>query len=614
MGMEKRGTVRITVEAAAYAGVALLAAWLRWSQLGHAPLREGEAASALAAFRFIHGAAEAAPEGGLPALFTGNVAGFALLGAGDAVARWLPALAGMALVLLPYGLRRWLGRGGALAASFLLAISPSAVYFSRTLDASTLVAVCGLTMAVGFLNYLETHDTWAVCLAAGALGLGLCAGPAFYTVLLVFAAFALALYLVERLRKHESGWSAVREAWQALAGSRGTAVTAGATLAAVFGLVATSFALHSTGVSQAVDLVGEWVRSFGKQAGGQPPGYPLLLLLRYEPLILILGLAEAARAGLGARPRGQDGADPVPGTVHTRFPHTGFLAFWALAALLIAVLSGHRPAGNVLLAVVPLALLAGQGIERTWRWMASRSLWPAAVRVAAIAVAITIFLYLQATAFALADGAATVLFLGTSLPTGTAYLLLALLALLLLVALGAAAWIWRGREVVFAGGWLALLVVLSLWSFRSSWRLTHSHRADPRELMIAQATAPEVRPFVQQVERLSLDRAGDPHTLPITVDAATGPVIAWYLREFERQDAVEGLKAPPATLAAVTLARQDLPIGEAFQGTAFPLQISWRPEGLNLKALVRWLLFDSASQPAVDQQVVLWVAAQANGQ
>ena len=106
----------LTVERMRYIVVGLLAAALRLAELGLRPLNEAEAMQALAALRFTDCALQTAPPGTIPGLFTGNVVAFTLMGGGDAIARWLPALAGVILVLLPYGLRHRLGRGGALAA------------------------------------------------------------------------------------------------------------------------------------------------------------------------------------------------------------------------------------------------------------------------------------------------------------------------------------------------------------------------------------------------------------------------------------------------------------------------------------------------------------------
>jgi hypothetical protein len=117
-----------------------------------------------------------------------------------------------------------------------------------------------------------------------------------------------------------------------------------------------------------------------------------------------------------------------------------------------------------------------------------------------------------------------------------------------------------------------------------------------------------MRAFVEEMEALSLEKSGAAHNLPVTVDAATGPVVAWYLRDFEQQTVIEGLTAPPATVAVVTLDVDEAPIGEAFRGRGFPLRSHWQPWGQWRQRLVRWLLFTEAEGPIIDQQVVIWVS------
>jgi uncharacterized protein (TIGR03663 family) len=595
---------RMTLERAAYIALGLLAAGLRWFQLGLQPLNQGEAVQALAAWRFTQVGIQTAPSGTIPALFTGNVIGFSLLGANDLTARLLPALAGMILTLLPYGLRHRLGRVGALAAALLLALSPSAVHFSRVLDGAVVIAACGLAMAIGLINYVDMRRPGFLYLAAAALGLGLCAGPAMFTLVLIFAAFISLLYLVQRSLGLETGWSSLLGAWQAAHEKRDVLLRVGAVLAATFGLVATTLVLHPAGVGHAADLIGTWAASFLPEPGGNPLIYPLLLLLRYEAPILVLGLVEVGRA-IGRRRASQPWA-PWPGS---SLSHTVFFAFWAASATLIVAISGHRPAGNIMLVVVPLALLAGEGVERAWRWLADRTVWSEAGMVATAAVGLLVFFYLQLAAYSLISSTATVSLGGLTLFASTSYLLLASVALLLLIALGVAVWFWRGAGVSVGGGWLTILVVLALLGIKATCGLNLVHAADPRELMLMQTTVPDVRRLVEQVEALALDQSGDAHTLPITVDAGTGPVVAWYLREFDRQTVVEGLSTPPGTLAAVALAVHDPPIGETFRGQSFPLRSHWLPWGLQGQKLVRWLLFTDTVLPQVDQEVVLWVAS-----
>jgi len=592
----------LTLERVGYIVAGLLAAVLRFAGLGLRPLNEAEAVQALAALRFVDGSFQAAPSGTIPGLFTGNVLAFTLAGSGDAVARWLPALAGVFLVLLPYGLRHRLGRGGALVASFLLAVSPSAVFFSRSLDSVILVAACGLAVVVGLFNFVDFRRPGGLYLAAAALGLGLTFGPGIYTILLLLLAFVLLLYLQDLLRKPGPGWSSLQAAWGALRDEKGLGAKAGGVLAAAFGLAAMTFALHPAGVGHAADLVGGWARSFLTEPGGQPPIYPLLLLLRYEVLVVALGLVEIGRWVASKRSERQELAE---GSLS--LPHTAFLTFWALVAFLVILISGHRPAGNILLVVVPLALLAGQGMERAWRWIRCAHVGREAALVALAAFGLGIYLYLQIVAYVQSSGGATVSVAGITLLASSTYFVLAGVGLLLLIVLGGAAWIWRGPRLLLSAGWLAVLLLLGLWGLKSMWGPSFAHTSDARELMILRTTSPEVRLFADQLGALSLEEAGDATTLPITVEATTGPVVAWYLRDFLQQSVVEELYAQPGTVAAVSLAAQDLPIGETFRGQGFTLREEWLPWGLGAKDAIRWLLLTETSLPTVDQEVVLWV-------
>ena len=94
---------------------------------------------------------------------------FFLFGITDTTARLAPALFGIALVLLVLPLRRWLGRGGTLAAMLLVTLSPTLMYRSRYFRHDIWLMVAEMVMVVSFFRYLaERKERW-LYLIAGSL-------------------------------------------------------------------------------------------------------------------------------------------------------------------------------------------------------------------------------------------------------------------------------------------------------------------------------------------------------------------------------------------------------------------------------------------------------------
>jgi len=88
----------------------------------------------------------------------------------DATARIVPVVLGTAIVVLPAGLRRELGRLGALIAAFLLAISPAFVYFSRFLREDIYFNFFMFAMVVCAVRFARDRDTrWLVGLFAATV-------------------------------------------------------------------------------------------------------------------------------------------------------------------------------------------------------------------------------------------------------------------------------------------------------------------------------------------------------------------------------------------------------------------------------------------------------------
>src|SRR5688572_12904712 len=80
-----------------------------------------------------------------------------LFGDSDFTARLGNALFGTWLIAAPYFLRHELGRTGALVASFLLAISPAFLYFSRFAREDIYFAGWNALIVIGLFGMLRTH-------------------------------------------------------------------------------------------------------------------------------------------------------------------------------------------------------------------------------------------------------------------------------------------------------------------------------------------------------------------------------------------------------------------------------------------------------------------------
>ncbi|MFN3930038.1 MAG: flippase activity-associated protein Agl23, partial [Thermoflexus sp.] len=90
-----------------------------------------------------------------------------LFGASDFTGRLPVALAGIALVIMPLFMRRWLGRWGSLIASFFFLISPMVMYHSRYIRDEGLMALWAVLTVWMIFAYLETReDRWLYGLAA----------------------------------------------------------------------------------------------------------------------------------------------------------------------------------------------------------------------------------------------------------------------------------------------------------------------------------------------------------------------------------------------------------------------------------------------------------------
>ncbi len=521
----------LTVEVAIYAALGLVALGLRLFVLGNNPLAAGEAQQALAAWHFVNGVPDVYT--GSPLLFAANTVLFMLFGANDAWPRIVPALFGALLVLLPGLLRRDLGKVGALTASALLAFSPSLVWFSRTADGSVIAVTCALAALAFAWRYLSQRSAGGLYALAVFGALALVSDRQVWTIIVALAIFAaVRLARVRRvpaLDPADLSDGPVHAA--AVVRERNEKRRAAALFAIVLVAVATLLLTRWDGLGAAFDLFGGWLA--GLRPGGSPLD-PLRLLLVYEPLALVFGVAGIAQIVLIGRRYGQEN---IP---------LSALALWAAVALVLDTIGADKSPDRIVAIVVPLALLGGWCLD-AWREHVMReysdpelaALVPfQEVPIYVLACSLAAFVFLVLAEFATRGSvlAADILLamIGSAQRGAGGNLNGAILAALIAVVIAAIAFL-----AVTTLGWkrsrylgIALVVtLLSLWTVRQMAMVSYGRPANPQEWLVQQATPAGVRDLVNDIEDISRWRANDSHTLTMLVDDSLGPVMGWYLRD-----------------------------------------------------------------------------------
>jgi uncharacterized protein (TIGR03663 family) len=569
----------LTVEVALYGLLGLMALMSRFYALGDRPLTVPEATQALHAWQSTSGPGGDALAAS-PLLFAGQALAFALFGASDGAARLLPALAGTALVALPYLLRHRLGRIGALAASALLLISPTVLFTSRDASGEVLLLTAGLSALVGLVGWVDFCRPAYLYLVAVSAALALMAASGVYTLIVALVATLALLAFLGGRTADEAGWSGLRAAWREVRSQEGWFRTGVALFFGTLILVPTALLLHLEGLQAVADLFPAWMDHFAPWAGDQPLGYPLAVLVMYEPLSLLFGLAGAIVA---FRRRDLLGR---------------LLAMWACVALFIALLAGGRGPGDVLLIVGPLSILAGGAVGRLLEEVARHGLWIRDGLIVGSLTAVAAFCYIELASYAHRRE--------------TTFLWLAVVSLGLFVSVLALYAAWFGRQAGWRGGGLVLLTLLSLVTASFATNLAYRRAHDPRELLVIEGTSPAVRYLPALLEQASMQRLGATEIIPITADRAVGPVVRWYVRDFRHQTWLSnGTGSEVTTEAVVTPWKPYAPqLGAAYFGQDFVVRTTWQPRNLTGAAWADWLLFRKSPDRPQEDRVVLWLRHQ----
>lgn len=585
-----------TVEHALYLALFALAVFLRFNQLGAAPLNDDEARNALAVLHFLRGRPELAlPDS--PAYFFFTYLSFFILQSGNATARLTAALFGSLVVLLPWLFRDWLGRGAALLTGALLAVSSGMIAASRTLDATMpALFALGLSVALWRKSAVGGHAGWVTATAV-ALGVGLASGGPFLTGLLLTA-----LTFVIASRTFLRGALDWRAAWAALTNERRRFLAA---LGLTALIVSTVGLIYRSGLGALAGSWLDWLAGFSPLAPGRSILALPVFLIAYEPLILVFGLIGLVRAVRRPDVMGQT-----------------LVTFFFVAALFGLFYSG-RALSDVVWLIVPLATLAAKALVEivAARWAPEE--WPLLAGLSAVLLALWGFAQINLTRFALQLRFNPGLLNapeGVPLASviGLVFVLIALVAAVLVTYLFAVGW--SGRAAVLGATLVGAFALLAS-TVSAGWGLTQTRAAEPVELWWTRPTALDVQRLVESLKTTSNFAVGQEREIEVVVnlqpdepgegaeaalfEAQTG-ALAWALRDFVNVRFVSGLDARVNAPVVITGAdEQDPTLGSAYVGQAFTLYRIWRPENLLEGEQLRWLLNRNA--PTESQRVVLWV-------
>ena len=573
----------VTIEKALYGVLVLIAAVIRLLQLNAPPLDAHEAGQALAAYRLATGAG-LPTEPYSPLLFTFNFISFALLGAGDALARALPALAGAAIVAVPYWLRRWLGRPGGLATAALLTISPSFVFFSRQLDEAVVTALFTLAALTIGVRYLMTPIPRRLMWLGVWLAVALASGRGAWLFLVIAIGFILAVVYSGRDSVTRED---VLAAWRAMRSQRNSWLNAVLLALGVFLTLATAVFFNPDGIQAVFDGLAAWGRPAIDSVGWS---HYLLALGVYETLILGLGIV----GGIWL--------------LRQRNLFALFLMVWFVVTLLVSEITPARPASGIVTILLPLTLLAGMALGRFADEVRINAAWDREGLFLLFALPFIVGPALQLANFVTQPVT----------PPGLAGRILLIVALFIvfIAAILSAFAAMMDRAVAYRSAGLLIIILLGLSGLRSMSAVTFPQAYIPQEFLGGPRTSPDVDRVAEQIHMVGLDRFGARQTQPVAVDERLTPTWLWYLRLFPRVEVrnnVAGSTAP--LLVAAIPDNGDPPAAPpGYVGQRGRYQTYWTPDGLDLRGWVRWFIYREAPSAPAKQDGFVWFVRPAAAQ
>jgi len=581
----------VSRETLLYGIALLLGVCLRFYHLGAVPLSEEEAKWAMQALQVANPALQSSdftigPQPGYVFL-TGFL--FTLLNSSEFLARFWPALAGSALILLPSLFRRVLGPFAALIMAFGLAVDPGLIAVSRQAG-GPMMALSFTLLAVGFWvnNKGKTSGTLS--------GLASLSGPSLFTgVISLTISYVSSNFIWKgRTSQGESADGSFAKInqqndlsgentglntakWRTI--GRWFLLSAGLTVL----IVGTYFLQYPQGLIA-------WFKTIPAYLSGWvipssiPAGQMLLALFVFELFALIFGTAGIVRWIFNLIIDRKGDKNPF-------LP----LSLWILSALLILALYPGRHVSGLIWVSVPLWAAASLELSR---FKPTRKIHPAS---ALLAVFIFILCALLWNALITSEQM-LVLFgttqIGIRLALSAGVFAIGALTVIL-VSLG---WSWVAANCGLVWGISAALLVYTMsvaWG-ASQLRLNH-----PQELWYPPPGTGQGYLLQETLEDISSGYTGFPREIQILTTIQT-PGMRWTLRNFNNTRFMPILPLEDLPPVIITKVVDNIPTREAsFRGQDFvwSSQAGWT--GSYPGDFLSWFTFREA--PLENEYLVLWV-------
>jgi hypothetical protein len=540
----------------------LLALGFRVVQLGAMPLTDSEATSALQALQIARGANPLLGPQPAYILFTSIL--FLVIESTNFMARLIPALAGSALVFVPWFFREKLKPRPALILAFLFAFDPGLVALSRQ-SSGTILAVTFLLFAWGMWRNGRA-------IPAGIFaGLALLSGPSIWSGLLMLG---LTL-LLQRLTNPPTPTNTKYEFRNA-----------GIALIATLLIGGTLFFTTPNGLSALFGALPAYLSGWVSPSVFTP-GRVLLTFLAYETLGIFLAIFALIRG------------------FRIKSPRVSRLIVWLAVSLLLAIF--YRQTSELAWVIIPLLILAAQELSRVFDVHPEERL---EIGLFALVLSILlIYIWFNVASIALNPyGQATstpLPFFGRmiELPIGPRQTIVLGASLILVICVTLVSFGWSPRTARLGMTW-SFSLFLGIYALAAAWGASGLRTQNGIELWKPDHPPVHADLLEATISDVSRFSRGHAQSQPVTIVGINSPALEWTLRnrEVEIVTTLDPQVAPPIV---ITPLMGDLILPSAYRGQDF----MWRqpPSWNNIQRpdWLRWMVFRQL--PRQDETILLWV-------